>query len=116
MNMCGWGKRVWAVTLLSAAMATAATAQTLTTLVNFSGANGDTPEFGNLVQGTDGNFYGTTYYGGANNGGTVFKVSPAGALTLCTASPRLMPETYFRLGSPDPMPAWFRPAMETSMG
>ena len=34
-----------------------------------------------LVQGSDGNFYGTTPYGGANNGGTVFQVTPAGALT-----------------------------------
>jgi len=34
-----------------------------------------------LVQGSDGNFYGTTPYGGTNNGGTVFQVTPAGALT-----------------------------------
>ena len=35
-----------------------------------------------LIQGTDGNFYGTTYGGGANgNYGTIFKVTPTGALT-----------------------------------
>ena len=35
-----------------------------------------------LIQGTDGNFYGTTYGGGANNNaGTVFKLTPTGALT-----------------------------------
>jgi uncharacterized repeat protein (TIGR03803 family) len=34
-----------------------------------------------LVQGTDGNFYGTTGYGGANGGGTIFRITPAGALT-----------------------------------
>jgi uncharacterized repeat protein (TIGR03803 family) len=34
-----------------------------------------------LVQGTDGSFYGTTTEGGANNQGTVFKLSPTGALT-----------------------------------
>jgi uncharacterized repeat protein (TIGR03803 family) len=35
-----------------------------------------------LALGTDGDFYGTTYYGGANSGyGTVFKMSPSGALT-----------------------------------
>jgi len=34
-----------------------------------------------LVQGTDGNFYGTTFNGGANNAGTVFKITPSGTLT-----------------------------------
>ena len=34
-----------------------------------------------LVQGTDGNFYGTTINGGANNYGTVFKITPQGTLT-----------------------------------
>jgi uncharacterized repeat protein (TIGR03803 family) len=33
------------------------------------------------VQGADGNFYGTTYLGGSNGDGTVFKMSPSGALT-----------------------------------
>jgi uncharacterized repeat protein (TIGR03803 family) len=37
---------------------------------------------GILVQGTDGNFYGTTYQGGAHNQGSVFKITPAGAFTL----------------------------------
>jgi uncharacterized repeat protein (TIGR03803 family) len=34
-----------------------------------------------LVQGSDGNFYGTTTYGGAKGRGTVFQVTPAGVLT-----------------------------------
>jgi uncharacterized repeat protein (TIGR03803 family) len=33
-----------------------------------------------LIQGTDGNFYGTTSEGGANSHGTVFKISPSGML------------------------------------
>jgi len=56
----------------------------LTTLVEFTG-NGATnagryPGAG-LVQGSDGNFYGTTDMGGANDEGTVFSITPAGVLT-----------------------------------
>lgn len=57
----------------------------LTTLHSFDGADGSGPYSG-LVQGTDGNFYGTTAYGGASNNctfgcGTVFKITAQGALT-----------------------------------
>jgi len=34
-----------------------------------------------LIQATDGNFYGTTVYGGANGYGTVFRISPDGSLS-----------------------------------
>jgi uncharacterized repeat protein (TIGR03803 family) len=34
-----------------------------------------------LVQAANGDLYGTTYMGGADNGGTVFKITPAGTLT-----------------------------------
>jgi uncharacterized repeat protein (TIGR03803 family) len=53
---------------------------TLTVLYSFNGNDGSLPD-GALIQGTDGNFYGTTYLGGANNDGTVFQMTPAGALT-----------------------------------
>ena len=33
------------------------------------------------MQGSDGNFYGTTSCGGANGLGTVFKITPSGTLT-----------------------------------
>jgi len=58
---------------------------TLTTLHSFDGTDGAYPYAG-LVQATDGNLYGTTVNGGANNVctsgcGTVFKITPAGAFT-----------------------------------
>jgi len=57
----------------------------LTTLYSFCSqwncADGEQP-YGGLVQGTDGNLYGTTQYGGTGDGGgTVFKITPSGTLT-----------------------------------
>jgi uncharacterized repeat protein (TIGR03803 family) len=52
----------------------------LTSLVWFSGSDGLGPE-GGLVQGNDGNFYGTTGSGGVHDAGTVFKISTNGTLT-----------------------------------
>jgi uncharacterized repeat protein (TIGR03803 family) len=52
----------------------------LTTLVSFNLANGYNPS-ASLIQGSDGNFYGTTAGGGAHGCGTVFKMTPAGVLT-----------------------------------
>jgi uncharacterized repeat protein (TIGR03803 family) len=52
----------------------------LTTLVAFDGVRGSQPLAG-LVQGNDGNFYGTTEFGGANGLGTVFQLTAAGALS-----------------------------------
>jgi uncharacterized repeat protein (TIGR03803 family) len=51
---------------------------TVNILVNFNGAVLFTE---NLVQGKDGNLYGTTLYGGDSSDGTVFKVTPSGTLT-----------------------------------
>ena len=57
---------------------------TLTTIYKFCSltncADGDLP-FGPLVQGTDGNFYGTTQGRGAHLDGTIFKITPSGTLT-----------------------------------
>ena len=52
----------------------------LTTLVSFAGANGSVPQAG-LAQGSDGNLYGTTKYGGTNYIGNVFQMTPDGGLT-----------------------------------
>jgi uncharacterized repeat protein (TIGR03803 family) len=56
-------------------------AQTFTTLVSFNKSNGADPYLGHLVQGLDGNFYGTTSKGGTDSSGTVFKITPSGTLT-----------------------------------
>lgn len=55
---------------------------TETVLAGFAaGTDGDRP-WGALLEASDGNFYGTTYVGGAHNAGTVFKVTPSGQKTL----------------------------------
>jgi uncharacterized repeat protein (TIGR03803 family) len=55
----------------------------LTTLYSFCSQSGCADGLGplELVQATDGNFYGTTQEGGANSDGTVFKITPSGRLT-----------------------------------
>ena len=63
----------------------------LTTLYSFAGAtinpagsyanaDGEDPN-ASLILGNDGNFYGTTGYGGPNGSGTIFQITPAGVLT-----------------------------------
>jgi uncharacterized repeat protein (TIGR03803 family) len=74
-------KMICAVSLLNAASAVALKAQVFTTLVNFNGSNGYSPDQTSLIQGTDGNLYGNTTSGGKNENGTIFKTSTAGALT-----------------------------------
>jgi uncharacterized repeat protein (TIGR03803 family) len=79
-----------------------APAGTLTTLYSFCNQpgldrygegvclDGDEPE-GGLIEGSDGNFYGTTWFGGINDWGTVFKLSVAVATpadATLTVSPR----------------------------
>jgi len=59
-------------------------AGTVTTLYSFCAqsncADGQLP-FAGLIQATDGNLYGTTDIGGISGNGTVFKITPQGALT-----------------------------------
>ncbi len=71
---------VFIVFAFCAAAAIAMPAQTLTTLASFNGNNGSGPT-APLLQGSDGNFYGTTVLGGAHSGGTIFKITPGGTLT-----------------------------------
>ena len=51
-----------------------------TTVYTFAGGNDGVNPTG-LIQASDGNLYGTTIAGGANNNGTVFKVTPSGVKT-----------------------------------
>jgi uncharacterized repeat protein (TIGR03803 family) len=52
----------------------------LATLARFDGSNGANPCAG-LLQASDGNFYGTTQFGGAWHQGTAFRLTPDGELT-----------------------------------
>ncbi len=59
-------------------------AQTYTDLHDFDYSNdGGYPYYPGIVaQGRDGSLYGTTYEGGLNGYGTVYKITPSGALTV----------------------------------
>jgi uncharacterized repeat protein (TIGR03803 family) len=72
------------------ATAIASHAQTFTTLASFGGTDGNNPQYAGLTQGADGNFYGTTIWGGSviacGNGntfgcGNVYKITPSRTLT-----------------------------------
>src|SRR4051812_48540563 len=54
------------------------------TLFNFPVSVGTVT--GTLVEGPDGNFYGTTSHGGPLGNGTVFRVTPAGELTTIVSA------------------------------
>jgi len=66
--------------LICAVTVIGASAQTFTTLVTFNGANGWDPPAQSLVQGLDGDFYGTTFEGGLYGAGIIFKLTKNGQL------------------------------------
>jgi uncharacterized repeat protein (TIGR03803 family) len=79
-------KRTACIVLLLCVAAVSASAQTFTTLASFDGTNGSFPQ-AQLVQGFDGNLYGTTFEGGVGNDevcdsgcGTVFSINSGGTL------------------------------------
>jgi uncharacterized repeat protein (TIGR03803 family) len=74
-------RRILATAFLCVVWASFAPAQTFKSLIRFNGKNGYYPN-PPLVQGLDGNFYGTASSGGSANQGTIFKLSPSGTLTL----------------------------------
>jgi len=64
------------VSVLFVATAIGSLAETFTTIVTFNGTNGRSPGYGPLVQGRDGNLYGTTEIGGLYDAGTLFQLNP----------------------------------------
>jgi uncharacterized repeat protein (TIGR03803 family) len=81
MTKLGGWKNVFGVFLLCAATSIAAPAQNYKDLVVFNGSNGDGPVSA-LVQGVNGNLYGTVPAGGATFWGAVYEMSPAGAYSI----------------------------------
>ncbi|MBL9118220.1 MAG: cadherin-like beta sandwich domain-containing protein [Verrucomicrobiaceae bacterium] len=55
-------------------------AGSVTVMASFNGSNGRNPSH-QLLEGSDGHFYGTTLDGGVSDAGTVFRISPTGTLT-----------------------------------
>ncbi len=66
--------------LFCAAMVTASQAQTFTVLVELSATTGTRP-LSSLVQGLDGNLYGTASAAGKYGRGTFFQITPSGTVT-----------------------------------
>ena len=50
----------------------------LTPLYSFTNGDDGASPWAGLIQGADGNFYGTTCYGGVYGGGTVFELATDG--------------------------------------
>ena len=73
----------WLALWLSITITVPAAAQSVnyTTLYWFTGGFDAADPWAGLVQGTDGNFYGTSVYGGSGFG-TVFKITPTGTETV----------------------------------
>jgi len=81
MNRLVTGKLALAAFLICAAAVTTHAQTTFTSLVNFDPTTGARPGW-SLIQGLNGNLYGTTALDGANAYGTIFEATPAGAVKV----------------------------------
>jgi uncharacterized repeat protein (TIGR03803 family) len=81
MKLMRFSMLLLAALAITFSLAVCAKAQTFTILAAFNGTNGNSPFYGSLIQGTNGDYYGTTSQGGKYGGGVVFKVTPSGKLT-----------------------------------
>ena len=91
------------------------TSGALTSLYSFTDGNDGANPSAGLVQGSDGNFYGTTSQGGTNNSGTVFKISANGALHQFVFLRHHRTRMGTRWMAQIPMPGWCRAATAISM-
>jgi uncharacterized repeat protein (TIGR03803 family) len=92
MKKRGIGRIAYIVAVFCVATVVTSPAQTFTTLFRFAAANGEIAN-GPLVQGANGNFYGTANVGGVNQSrtfcniydqlgcGTIFEITPGGKFT-----------------------------------
>lgn len=78
MRRTGYMNLAFATVALCAALAIPARSQTYSTLTNFTDLNNEAE--GPLIQGPNGDLYGTTHYGGMNAWGDVYDISTAGGL------------------------------------
>ena len=82
MRLCSRTSMAVAVTIAMILLTATVIGQTVSTVYNFSGSDGEFPQGQLLAQGRDGLLYGTTWRGGANDYGTIFKLNPrTGILT-----------------------------------
>jgi uncharacterized repeat protein (TIGR03803 family) len=74
--------RIYAALVFGVLVTISGHAQTFNSLFSFDGGtNGADPYLMSLVQGFDGNFYGTASGGGPEGDGSVFRITPKGKLT-----------------------------------
>jgi uncharacterized repeat protein (TIGR03803 family) len=57
-------------------------ASVVTLLHSFTGTDGENPNTNNLVVGTNGLIYGTTYFGGSHHNGAIFSISNTGTYSV----------------------------------
>jgi uncharacterized repeat protein (TIGR03803 family) len=74
------GKFASTIAAFCVASAIGSPAQTFTSLSSFDGNDGGYP-VASLIQGADGNLYGTTEGDGISDGGTVIKITPEGQIS-----------------------------------
>jgi uncharacterized repeat protein (TIGR03803 family) len=68
---------------------------TISVVYAFANSDEGYNAYAGLTQGSDGNFYGTTYFGGEKNGGSIFKLTPSGTFTLLRSLGQNKQDAYF---------------------
>jgi len=74
---------VWALLVLGAFVAPRlAQSQTYSVVHYFTGAPSTRWAYGAVAQGRDGDMYGASQFGGTSDNGTLYKMTPSGAITV----------------------------------